>query len=175
MKKLVCILMLSVPSLFFAQQPSLGISGGYTTNGFAVLGVYYHGLSDRSDIHISLYFSVAESKSDAMKVPYNDLSLNIGYYYKILQDRYNRFHLSLGLGGLVGYEIINNGDNELPNGAVIDGESQLIYGGFVGGEAEYALSDTFSLILVANEFYHVNSDLGNTSFYGGLGIKYTLY
>jgi hypothetical protein len=110
-----------------------------------------------------------------MKVPYNDLSLNIGYYYKILQDRYNRFHLSLGLGGLVGYEILNNGDNELPNGAVIDGESRLIYGGFVGGEAEYALSDTFSLILVATEFYHVNSDIGNTSFYGGLGVKYTLY
>ncbi|PIB39070.1 conjugal transfer protein TraO [Maribacter sp. 4G9] len=175
MKKIVCILMLSVQALCFSQESSLGISGGYTTNGFGVQAGYYNTLTDTGELQITLFASVAEEKTPFVDIPYNDISLNVGYFYKLVQDRYNRFHLALGGGGLVGYEVLNGGNNELDNGALVDGESKLIYGGFVGGELVYFISDTFALMGVANEFYHLNSDIGNLSFYGGLGVKYTLF
>ena len=176
MKKNVCIILMLAGQFFcFAQEASLGITGGYTTNGFGLQAGYYKALSDKAELQVLLYASEAENTQSNIDIPYNDISLNVGYFYKLLQNRYNRFHLALGGGGLVGYEILNRGSNELETGAIIDGESQVVYGAFVGAEFAYYISDSFGIIAVANEFYHINSDIGASFFYGGIGIKYTLF
>lgn len=174
MNKYFYLLLLLLPVVSSAQESSFSVSGGYTIDGFGGMAEYYYGLNENSDLHAALFASFSEDEEQGITIPYKDISLNVGYFYRIVRDRYDRFFISIGGGGLVGYEIINGGNDKLENGALINGKNNLIYGGYVGAEINYYLSDTVALVGVVNEFYHFNSDLGNNLFYGGLGLKFTL-
>uniref|UniRef100_A0A171ANS3 Conjugal transfer protein n=1 Tax=Triatoma infestans TaxID=30076 RepID=A0A171ANS3_TRIIF len=88
---------------------------------------------------------------------------------------FKTFVLNLGGGGIIGYEVINNGNSLLETGAIIDAKSQFIYGVFIGLEGEITLSNDFSLLIKANEYYHINSDVGQFYPYAGIGLRYFLF
>lgn len=175
MRKIVCILMLVVPLLSFCQDSSFGFSGGFATNGFGFHASYNYELSENGYLQTGLFASKSIDKSSDLEVPYTTLALNIGYYYNLVKDRNSQFIGSIGAGPSVGYEIINNGDTELDNGALINGNSGIVYGGFIGTELKYFISDEIALMGVVNTYLYANSDLGTASLYAGLGVKVYIF
>lgn len=178
MKKIIFLFLTGLPLLLSAQTSHMGVSGGYAENGFAFLVNYNYGLTESSYLQIGAYGSFAKSiLTDQVEyeIPYSDFSLNIGYYHDVFRTNGKRFKVSIGGGGVAGYELINGGDSELETGALIDAKSQFIYGAFAGAELDIVLSDAVSIYGAVNEYYHVNSDLGHLIFYGGVGIKYYFF
>ncbi len=154
---------------------SVGVSGGYVEDGYGAMGTFNFHPNRFQYFQISILAAIAEDKG-RNDIPYNIFTVQPGLFYRVyISPRRKNFSVHLGGGGLFGYEVINNGSNELPNGALIDGKSQFIYGMFVGAEVELAIGDDFSLLLKANEFYHVNSDVGNFYPYIGAGLRYFLF
>ncbi|CAH8295946.1 conjugative transposon protein TraO [Mariniflexile fucanivorans] len=172
MNKTFCIvIMLAVQSVVFSQV-SFGISGGYATNGFGAHASYNYDLNDSGYFQINLLATDNKDKKETLDVPYRTIGLNAAYFYNLFKSYNNRFVTSIGAGASGGYEIINNGNNILENGSVIVGNSSIVYGGVIGSEIKYYLSDTVALLGVHNTNLYVNSDLGVASFYMGLGIKF---
>ncbi|WP_075344136.1 conjugal transfer protein TraO [Tenacibaculum agarivorans] len=158
-----------------AQRSSVGVSGGYTSNGFGAMVEYNHFWKEKNSINSSVYYSLASIDQGTETLDYNNITLNVGYYRRLINFEDGRFTNEIGGGGVIGYEILNDGKEELDTGAVIEGESQVIYGAYIGTNFNYFISDFFTVSLVANQFYHVNSDLGNYATYVGLGIKYYVF
>lgn len=175
MRTLIFILLVASPLLVKAQQSSIGLSLGYTSNGLAGLAEYNHHFKEKSVINSSLYYSHAKYQQNAIESIYNNITVNVGYYYKVHNATQGHFKILFGGGGVIGYEIINNGQKMLENGVGVTEESKVIYGAYLGANFNYFISDFFAISLVTNEFYHANSDLGNFAFYAGLGIKYFVF
>lgn len=155
-----------------AQNTSVSVTGGYATNGIGFLGNYNMSLSQNSYLHIGAHLAFSKSEQRKLETEYRTMSLNIGYFYNAISSSNRRFNIGLGGGIVGGYEDINNGNKVHDSGALINSESKIIYGLFVGTDWSYRLSDNFSLTLVAQEYYHDNSDLGSLSLYAGLGFRY---
>lgn len=160
-----------------AFATSIGISGGYVEDGFGGM-VNFNFQNDRySYWHFGVFAGFSNDReTDGYTIPYNIINFQPGYFFRIYTSNgFNPMSVYLGAGALGGYEIINNGNSELPNGAIITAKSQFIYGGFAGIELDYALNDSFSLVGKANEYYHVNSDVGNWYPYFAVGLRYYLF
>ncbi|MCK0192900.1 conjugal transfer protein TraO [Arenibacter sp. F20364] len=176
---IILIMCLLCTASIFAQRrgnlaSSVGVSGGYVEDGFAAMGTFNFHPNRFKYFQISVLAAFAEDRG-TQDIPYNVFTIQPGLMYRLYISRIKTFSVHAGGGGLFGYEVINNGSNELPNGAIIDGRSQFIYGAWIGAEAELALGDDFSLLIKANEYYHVNSDVGNFYPYAGVGIRYFLF
>ncbi|MFI8410831.1 conjugal transfer protein TraO, partial [Streptomyces diastaticus] len=168
MKKCIYILMFTVPLFCFSQSSSFGFSAGLTTNGFGGHASYNYRFSEKDYLQTSILGAKSIDKSSEIDVPYNTIAVNMGYFKNVITDKYNRYYISLGGGGSVGYEILNNGNTVLENGAIIQGNNSIVYGGFIGSEPTFFLNDELAIITVLNYFIYTNSDLGNTSFYAGI-------
>lgn len=181
MKNPLIILLLFISFNSYSQYgkfaSSLGVSSGYVEDGLGVMFTYNNHMDRRSYIQVSILGTSSVDKvKDLYEIPYNVFTLQPGYFYRFYESRYKKnFSAFVGGGALLGYEIINNGENTLDNGAIINAKSQFLYGGFVGVEAEYVLSDSFSLLFKANQYYHANSDVGKLFPYVGIGIRYFMY
>jgi len=167
--------MLAVPIVCFCQNSSFGFSGGYATNGFGAHASYNYEFSENSYLQTGLFAAKSEDTSNYIDVPYTTFALNIGYYYNIIKDRNSQFIGSLGGGGSLGYEVINDGNTILEDGAIIQGNTDIVYGGFVGTELKYFLRDEFALLGIVNTYLYTNSDIGVVSVYAGLGIKFYVF
>lgn len=166
-----------VTSVLYSQNYSsgIGLTGGITQDGYGALANYNYYI-DRDDfVQAGLYLSFANDEYEGEKIPYNLFAFHAGYFKTIWKSRNRSFALSIGGGGIAGYEIINNGEEELPTGALIENNSKFIYGLYGGVEMDYYLSEKVSLLLKANQYYHINSELGELVSFGGIGIRYFLF
>lgn len=154
---------------------SVGVSGGYVEDGFGVMGTFNFHPNRFKYFQISVLAAIAEDRG-RQDIPYNVFTIQPGIFYRVfIAPRRKNISIFLGGGGLFGYEVINGGSNELPNGALINAKSQFLYGAYLGGEAEFVLSNDFSLLVKANQYYHANSDVGNFYPYVGAGLRYFLF
>ncbi len=154
---------------------SVGVSSGYAEDGIGIMGTFNYHLDRYKYFQVSVFAAIAEDRG-RNDIPYNIFTVQPGQFWRVfVAPRKKNFSIFLGGGGLIGYEVINNGSNELPTGAVINGKSQFIYGAYAGAEAEIALSNDFSVLVKANEYYHINSDIGNFYPYAGVGLRYFLF
>lgn len=138
-------------------------------------GVFsYNYFLDRHDfIEAGLLLTAANFKYvDGIKIPYNDVTLNLGYSKNVFWNYQNTFNVNIGAGGVFGYETVNKGDKELSNGAIIRSEPGFIYGAYIGVDLDYALTDQYSITLKLNEYYHANSNLGEFLPFVGIGVRY---
>ena len=154
---------------------SLELSSGIVEDGYGINAGYNYYLNRFRYIQGAVFLSFAEDNQQGFSVPYNNFTLNIGYFNNIIEALNRKFTASLGAGPVVGYEIINNGEQELSTGALVNNSSEFLYGGFVGAELDLYLSESFSIIGKANQYYHPSSDLGQFAFFGGIGIRYILF
>lgn len=156
---------------------SIGLSGGYVEDGYGALFNYNYHMDRYSYFHIGIFGAFAEDReTELYEIPYTLFTFQPGYFRRIYQNSgFKPISVYLGLGAVGGYEVINNGNNTLPNGAIILADSKFIYGGFVGAEFDYHFSNSFSLVVKANEYYHVNSDIGNWYPFFAVGLRYYLY
>ncbi len=154
---------------------SVGLSGGYAEDGFGIMATYNYHLNRNRYAQLSVFVAIAEDKG-SFNIPYNIFTVQPGYFFKVWEQKnFKKYALNLGGGGIFGYEVINNGNSILSNGAILDAKSQFIYGAFIGIEGEITLSNDFSLLIKANEYYHINSDVGKFYPYVGLGLRYFLF
>lgn len=179
MKKLIPILLLIVSPIFYGQEgnyaSSIGISSGYAEDGFGIMATYNYHLNRSRYAQLSVFAAIAEDKG-SFTIPYNIFTVQPGYFFKVLEQRtFKTYALNLGGGAIIGYEVINNGNSLLETGAIIDASSKFIYGVYIGLEGELTLSNDFSLLVKANEYYHANSDVGNFYPYAGIGLRYFLF
>ncbi|MGB3144709.1 MAG: conjugal transfer protein TraO [Maribacter sp.] len=179
MKIKTLIIALFITPFAFCQggnyASSIGISGGYAEDGFGVMGTYNYHLNRNRYAQLSVFVAIAEDKG-SFDIPYNIFTVQPAYFIRVWEQKnFKKYALNIGGGAIFGYEVINNGNSLLETGAVIDAKSQFIYGVFAGLEGEITLSNDFSLLLKANEYYHVNSDVGNFYPYAGIGLRYFLF
>lgn len=155
---------------------SIGVSAGYAEDGIGLMATYNHHLNRDRYAQISVFIAIAEDQGPSFDIPYTIFTVQPGYFIKLWEQRtFKRYALHVGGGGVLGYEVINRGNTVLDNGAVIDAKSQFLYGAFVGLEGEFTISDALSLLVKANEYYHVNSDVGHFYPYAGIGLRYFLF
>ena len=171
--KFFLIFLIPLSNTSNAQDGAVAFTGGITSGGFGSL-ISYNYYWDRYQtdfIQGSILLTNSYQKTNDIKVPYNEFTLNIGYYKNIFENRSGALKIAAGVGGVFGYEAVNNGNNELPDGSIILSNSNFIYGAFAGLDIDIFLTDKYSLVLKANEYYHANSKLGEFMPYIGTGVR----
>lgn len=175
---LVVCFFISSLAVFSQTKKSVSAFGGYSEDGFATsVNVQLY----PEDIYLnffelSFYAGFLKETESEYEIPLDIYTVNAGYHFRInpLSSNSNRFISSLGFGGIIGSEKLNDGSKDLPNGALIKSKDGLIYGGYGAFEVDVYLSDSFSLVGRYTYFYHANSDIQPTKFMVGAGIKYTI-
>lgn len=112
---------------------------------------------------------------NSWELPLSELTVQGGYYLRLLQDRRRTFYVSVGVEGVIGHEWVNWGRYALPDGGRVQDRNRFVFGGALGLEAEYYLSDRYVLLLRAREKCLGNSDVGVWHTEAGLGLKIMLH
>jgi len=157
------------------SSSTIGLAGGYAQDGYAITLNYNYYVNRRDYVQAAIYASFSRQTEKEIVIPYDIFTTNIGYFRQIYVSNRETFNINIGLGGLVGYEVINNGKNRLETGALITSKSTFIYGGFASLELEMPISNHWSFIAKYNQFYHINSDLGEFTLFAGGGFRYFLF
>lgn len=156
-------------------ESAIEFSPGYAQEGFGfkVSYDYFHNRTDFLQGSFLASFS-NDGIHNGMKVSYSDYLLSFAYFTPMYKTRDNSFMLFFGGGPSLGYESVNHGESNLLDGSMLTSKSSFLYGLYSGLNAEYYLSDSFSLFAAIDLYYHFGSQLGNVHFYSGVGIKYFL-
>jgi hypothetical protein len=170
---IISLIMISSTTKAQSYANAFGGSIGVVQDGIGGIFSYNYFLDRHDFIEAGVLLTAANFKyTNEIKIPYNDFTLNLGYSKNVFWNYQNTFNVNIGAGLVFGYETVNKGDKELSNGAIINSEPGFIYGGYLGIDLDYALTDKYSITLRANEYYHANSDLGEFIPFLGLGIRY---
>lgn len=168
--------------LFFCKQSfaqnfssGIGITGGYTEGGGGFLVNYNYHIDRQDFIQGGVFVGFNSERVRDITVPYSILTANVAYLTKIYSTFDDVFRLYIGGGLLAGQETINRGRNVLEDGAVLLNDSNFIWGAFSSLEGEILLNDEWSFIIKYNQYLHLNSDLGLTTPFIGLGVRYFLF
>lgn len=92
-------------------------------------------------------------------VPLLDGLLQLGYMHPVLSDGGKNVFLYLGASGLGGYEEVNRGNADLPDGAKLLARSRWVYGGALHASVELFLTDSLLLVVRGQGRMLFGSDL----------------
>lgn len=84
---------------------------------------------------------------ESYPIPVETMLAEGGYSFMLFGDLAKNISLNFGITGGAGYEIINNSNRLLPNGAVLEGRDGFVYGAGTRLSLETYLSDHFVLLL----------------------------
>ena len=149
-------------------------SGGIFGDGYGGEIALNHNLSELTFTQIALDVSFDNFLSGEVSVPYSSYTLSYSYFRTVISSARREKSFSIGGGALVGYELANNGNNDLSNIVSLDGESKFIFGGVATAEIDVIISEHFSVVVKTAEFYHANSDFGKFTNYSGAGLRLSL-
>lgn len=173
------VLILYIPVTKAQSKKFISGNLGYSDNGVATLfNVAYSFQNIKQDFfELGFYSGFLNETETEHKIDVNVHTLNLGYFRKIdfLSVQKDYFLVYAGVGGVIGKETINNGNESLPNGALITSRDGSIYGGYAGVQGDLFLTDRFSLLARYTHYYHVNSEIGKSKFMAGLGLKYVIF
>jgi hypothetical protein len=153
-----------------SYKHAFGASYGITKNGTGVMLSHNYFLKFHDNIETSISIFNSEGKEfSGDKIPYKTTTLTSGYSKNIYVSKNNGLTVNGIAGLLLGYESVNkkSADSFL---TVLD-KSNPIFGGFVGLDIDYVLNEKVSLFTKANQYYHINSDLGNFTYFVGGGLR----
>lgn len=176
-KTTLFLLMLIACATAFSQiNKSVSYLAGYSEEGFAnqINLQLYPGQVSESFYEIGIYTGFLKETKTKYNLELNVYSLNAGYHFRLrpVSATNNKIVTTLGFGGIIGLEKLNEGNKDLEDGALILSEDGLIYGGYGAIETDFYLSKNWSLIGKYTHYYHVNSDVGQSKFMAGIGLKY---
>ncbi len=160
------------------KNHSISILSGYSTDGYGVLIEYHNYFNSNGNyFELSALAGFAEEQESGFEIPVSYYTLNAGYFkgLKILSNLDADYTLSIGAGLSVGYELVNEGNETLANGIKVNDESKVVYGPFGGVNLDIYLSNSVSLVAKGGYYFHVNSDIGKSKIFAGVGIKYTIF
>lgn len=107
-------------------------------------------------------------------IPVSQFTAESGYLINVLSDHSKTVFFSLGGSLMAGYETVNRGKKDLPDGALLISDGQLLYGGAVAFEIETFLSDRLVLLVNVRERILYGSTVGKFHFQLGMGFKYII-
>lgn len=107
-------------------------------------------------------------------IPVSQFTGEFGYLINVLSDHSKTVFFSLGGSAMAGYETVNRSKKDLPDGAMLVNDGQLLYGGAVAFEIETFLSDRLVLLVNARERILYGSTVGKFHFQLGVGFKYII-
>lgn len=172
---IVLIIGSSVSMYGQSHKTALSITGGYVDGGFGGLATLDYKVNEFDYLQFGLQGNFTKLEVSNIKVPVNLYSFNAGFFFDVLRNNKRTFALSLGAGGTVGSEVINNGDERLENGQTLEIEpSQIVFGAYAGLDADIFLIPTIAINIKAQEIYHFNSEIGELTPYFGIGVKLIL-
>ncbi|WP_299440413.1 conjugal transfer protein TraO [uncultured Aquimarina sp.] len=158
-----------------SHKVAFSITGGIVQDGFSGMITGDYKVNEFDFLQFNIQGSFANLEQNNIDIPVNTYSFNAGFFFDILRNNSRTFALSLGAGGTIGYESINNGDQTLENNQILNIETNnVVYGAYAGLDADIFISPVISLNIKLNETYHFNSEIGELTPYAGLGIKLIL-
>ncbi|WP_159092348.1 conjugal transfer protein TraO [Aquimarina sp. Aq107] len=156
-----------------SHKVAFSINGGIVQDGFSGMISGDYKVNEFDYIQFNLQGSFTTIEQNNIDIPINTYSFNTGFFFDILRNNSRTF--ALGGGGTIGYEIINDGDNNIGNNQILTVETEnLVYGAYAGVDADIFLSPVITLNIKVNETYHFNSEIGELIPYAGIGIKLIL-
>lgn len=160
------------------KKHSISILSGYSTGGYGVSLAYQNYFNSNGNyFELSALAGFAEEQESGFEIPVSYYTLNVGYFkeLKIMSNLDADYTLSIGAGLSGGYELVNEGNETLANGIKVNDESKVIYGPFGVIDLDIYLSNSVSLVAKGGYYFHVNSDIGKSKIFAGVGIKYTIF
>lgn len=152
-----------------SYKHAFGASYGVTKNGSGVMLSHNYVLKFHDNIETSISILNSEGKQSEVKIPYKTAILTSGYSKNIYVSKNNGLSVNGIAGLLLGYESLNK--KSVSSFLKVLDESNPIFGGFVGLDIDYVLNEKISLFAKANQHYHINSDLGNFTYFAGGGLR----
>ncbi len=162
------------PMVVISQSYSntFSVNGGIFGEGYGSEITYNTNLSKNTFTQIGLDVSMANYKFGETRVPYSSFTASYSYFLTVYSRNRKMQSLSIGGGAIAGYELANNGNNDISNVVSLDGNSKFIYGGVATLDLDIILSEHVSLVIKSSQFYHMNSDFGKLTNFSGVGLRY---
>ena len=104
-------------------------------------------------------------------IPVEQFTGEGGFYYNFLSSPGKAVCFSIGASALAGYETVNRGEKLLSDGATLQNDDGVVYGGAITLEMESYLTDRIVLLLRARERAMFGSPISRFGFQAGAGIK----
>ncbi|WP_299220777.1 conjugal transfer protein TraO [uncultured Aquimarina sp.] len=158
----------------FAQSHKIALSltGGVVQDGFGGMITGDYKVNEFDYLQFNVQASFATFEQNSIDIPVDTYSFNAGFFFDILRNNSRTFALSLGAGGTIGYETINNDDPNIAVNQILNIKTNtLVYGAYAGLDADLFISPVVAINIKLNETYHVNSEIGEFTPYAGLGVK----
>ena len=188
--KIILLIIFSFASLYVTAQRlyrgerSISITGGLQDN-------FYFQKQDNAGFFANISYSKITKKKNrwvfgingsvkhyeyfGQYAPVSQFVGDAAFYTPFIKNYRKNWIISVGVGGNVGYEVINAGSKALfKNGAAIAAKNQFEYGGFVGLENELYISNDVIWIVNFKERLLYGSDFVNTHWNFGTGFKFSL-
>ena len=156
---------------------SIDVSGGYAENGYGVnlsYNLYFSKSRKNNYLQLSGLYTSGKIEKQEFEINYQLFSVNAGFYYNLPLDTRDKISFNAGGGLTGGIERLNDGKEALPTGALLSTTGGFVFGPYVGGDLEIALSTSISFLIKANGFYHINSEIGDFTIFAGGGLRFFL-
>ncbi|WP_378172807.1 conjugal transfer protein TraO [Aquimarina sp. SS2-1] len=155
-----------------SHKIALSLTGGIVQDGFSGVVTGDYKVNEFDYLQFNIQSSFATLEQNNIDIPVNTYSFNVGFFFDILRNNSRTFALSLGAGGTIGYETINDGNKSIGGNQILNLKTKnTIYGAYAGIDADIFISPIVAINIKLNEVYHINSDIGEFTPYAGLGVK----
>lgn len=105
-------------------------------------------------------------------IPIDTFVFNGGYSFYLWGDLMRNVNINLGLGGLVGYEQINRGNEMIYDGSILNSTNDFIYGANGKLSLESYLMEHLVFLVNGQLRYLLNSQLGQLHALFGFGLRF---
>ena len=119
-------------------------------------------------------YSMLKSNFHDTTIPYNQITVDAGYLFRLLSNYRRSVVFSAGITALFGYETINNGNREFAPGILIPQQSQYIYGVTPTATLDVFLMRNLAISFCIKERLNFGSDVVINHTLTGLGLKYLI-
>lgn len=126
------------------------------------------------DFQLGFYINSNDYEEQNIEIPIDVFLINLGVAKKLqFLSNSNKITTKLNAGLSLGAEILNDGDKELENGALLSSDGGFLFGGYLGVSSALKINQKFSALVRYTKFFN-NSDITQAHFIVGLGLRYNL-
>lgn len=173
-KHLITSLLIGFTSLIYGQASIESIIG-ISDNGLANQTTFNIEVNQEKAIglEVGFYLNSNDYEEQNIEIPIDVFVANIGATKQLnFLSTDSKSITTRIIGGLsLGAEVLNDGNKELENGALLANSSGIIFGGYLGASTAFKINQKFSAVVRYTNFFH-NSDISPTRFIVGAGLRY---
>ena len=104
------------------------VSNPINSGDFSVEAGYNHYFRVGNYLSVTADYEQRHYTYKEWRIPIQDALLQVSYNHPLVMNRGRDFLLYAGIAVVGGYELVNNGETIMPNGATLQNQSRWIYG-----------------------------------------------